>query len=62
MYNTCIFICETLYITFLFLHEYFLYFAFNVLVKYDNKYFHSFSNMSFIYTGFTIRLITGKFL
>ena len=31
-------------------------------MKYDNKYFHPFSNMSFIYTGFTVSLITGKFL
>ena len=32
------------------------------LMKYDNKYFLLFSNMSFIYTGFTVSLITGKFL
>jgi hypothetical protein len=54
MYNTCIFICETLYITLLFLHEYFLYLHLTYecfLIKYDNKYF--------IYTGFTVKLITG---
>ena len=62
MYNTCIFICETLYITLLFLHEYFLYLHLTYecfLIKHDNKYFHPFSNMSFIYTGFTVKLITG---
>ena len=65
MYNTCIFICETLYITLLFLHEYFLYFRLTYecfLIKYDNKYFHPFSNMSFTYIGFTVSLITGTFL
>jgi len=29
------------------------------LMKYDNKYFHPFSNMSFIYTGSTVSLTTG---
>jgi hypothetical protein len=31
-------------------------------MTYDNKYVFPFSNMSFIYTEFTVRLITGKFL
>ena len=32
------------------------------LMTYDNKYVFPFSNMSFIYTGFTLSLITGTFL
>ena len=35
---------------------------YSFLMKYENKYFLPFSNMSLIYTGFTVSLITGKSL